>query len=60
MILLMMEQSYAGECHGDAVLVAGHDNMVVADAAASLGNELYATLVGTLDVVTEGEERIRA
>ena len=56
----MMEQSYASEGHGDAVLVAGHDNMVVADAAASLSNELYATLVGTLDVVTEGEEGIRA
>ena len=56
----MMEQSYACKCHGDAVLVAGHNNMVVTDRAASLCNELYTALVGTLDVVAEGEEGVRA
>ena len=56
----MVEQSHASECHGNAVLVAGHDDMVVTHAAASLSNVLYATLVGTLNVVTEGEEGIRA
>ena len=54
----MVEQTYASEGHGNAVLVAGHDDMVVAYRAASLGDELHATLVGTLDVVAEGEERI--
>ena len=56
----MVEQSYACEGHSDAVLVAGHDDMIVTDAATSLGNELHTTLMSTLDIVTEGEERIRA
>ena len=55
---LMVEQSHSRERHGDAVLVAGHDDVVVAHAAAGLGNELHATLVGTLNVVAEGEEGI--
>ena len=56
----MMEQSYACECHSDAILVAGHDDMIVAYRAACLSNELYATLVGTLNVVAKGEESVRA
>ena len=55
----MVEQSHACEGHCDAVFVAGHDDMIITDAAASLGDELHATLMGTLDVVTEGEEGIR-
>ena len=55
-----MEQSYACECHSDAVLVAGHDDMIVAYRASCLSNEFYATLVGTLNVVAKGEESIRA
>ena len=55
---LVVEQSDASERHRDAVLVASHDDMVVTYRAASLGNELHATLVGTLDVVAEGEEGI--
>ena len=55
----MMEQSYAREGHSNTIFVAGHDNMVVANRAASLCNELYTTLMGTLDVVAEGEEGIR-
>ena len=55
-----MEQSHACEGHSDAVLVAGHDDMIVADGATSLGDKLHTTLVGTLDVVAEGEEGIRA
>ena len=58
--LLVVEQSHAREGHGDAILVAGHDDMVVTDRAASLGNEFYTALVGTLNVVAEGEESIRA
>ena len=57
---LMVEKSDTSECHCDTVFVAGHDDMVVANRAASLGNELYAALVGTLDIITEGEEGIRA
>ena len=34
--------------------------MVVAYGATSLGNKLHTTLVGTLDIVTEGEEGVRA
>ena len=56
----MVEQSYACECHCNAVLVAGHDDVVVADAAACLGNVLNAALVGALHVVAEGEEGIAA
>ena len=56
----MVEQSYSRKRHGNAVLVAGHDDMVVANRAASLSNVLYATLVGTFNVVAEGEESIRA
>ena len=56
----MVEQSYAGECHCDAVLVAGHDDVVVANAAAGLCDVLYATLVSPLHVVAEGKESVAA
>ena len=53
-----MEQSYAGERHSHAVLVAGLDNVVVADRAARLCDVLNARLVSALDIVSEGEERV--
>ena len=56
----MMEQSYACECHSDAILVAGHDDMIVEYRASSLFNELYSALVGTLNIVAKGEESVRA
>ena len=56
----MVEQAHAGEGHGDAVFVAGHDDMVVTYRAACLGDVLHATLVGTLNVVAEGEEGVAA
>ena len=56
----MVEQSYASKRHSDAVLVAGHDDMIVADRATCLGDELHTTLMGTFDVVAEGEEGIGA
>ena len=34
--------------------------MIVADRATSLGYELHTTLMGTFDVVTEGEEGVGA
>ena len=56
----MVEQSYSRKRHCNAVLVAGHDDVVVTYRATSLGNELDAALVGTLNVVAEGEEGVRA
>ena len=56
----MVEQTDASEGHGDAVFVASHDDMIVADRATSLGDELHTALMGTLDVVTEGEEGVGA
>ena len=58
--LLMVEQTNTRKRHSNAVLVAGHDDVVVTYRATSLGNELDAALVGTLDVVAEGEEGVRA
>ena len=56
--MLMVEKTDAGECHGDAVLVAGLNHIVVAHRASSLGDVQNATLVGALDVVAKGEEGI--
>ena len=56
----MVEQPYAGEGHCDAVLVARHDDVVVADAAAGLCDVLHTALVCALHVVAEGEESIAA
>ena len=56
----VMEKSYACERHGNVVLVARLDDVVVAHRASGLGHILHATLVGTLDVVAEGEEGIAA
>lgn len=55
---LVVEQAYTGECHGDGVFVAGHDDMVVANGTACLGDILYAALVGALDIVAEWEEGV--
>ena len=54
----MVEQAYASEGHGDTIFIAGHDDMIVAHGATSLGNELHTALVGALDIVTEGEESV--
>ena len=56
---LMVEQTDTRKCHGDAVLVARLDDMVVAYRSTGLGNVFHAALVGPFDVVTEGEEGIR-
>ena len=55
-----MEQPDAAECHCDAVLVAGVDDLLVADGAAGLDDGRHAGTACALDVVAEGEERIRA
>ena len=55
----MVEQAHAGEGHGNAVLIAGFDNMVVAHAAAGLCYVGHAALMRPLDIVAEGEESVR-
>ena len=47
----MVEQTDACECHCDIVLVAGLDNVVVADRAAGLCDVLNAGLLCSLDVL---------
>ena len=54
----MMEEAHTGERHCDAILVAGINNIVVANRSACLCDVLYTALVRTLDVVAEREERI--
>ena len=54
----MMEQSDTDERHGDAILVAGGDDMIIPHTATGLCDILYTTLMGTLDIVAEGEESI--
>ena len=54
----VMEEADVGHCHGDAVFVAGRDDVVVADRAAALRDVGDAALMGTLHVVAEREERI--
>lgn len=54
----MMEEAHACERHCDAILVAGINNIVVANRTACLSDVLYAALVRTLDVVAEREERV--
>ena len=56
----MVEQADAREGHGNAVLVTGGNDMIVAHAASGLGDVLHAALVCPLDVVAEGEEGVRA
>ena len=56
----MVEQSHVSEGHDHVVLVAGLDDIVVADAATRLCDILHATLVCALNVVAEGEESIGA
>ncbi len=54
-----MEQPDAAECHCDAVLIAGVDDLLVADGAAGLDDGSNAGAAGPLDVVAEGEECVR-
>ena len=56
----MMEEADAREGHSNAVFVASHNDVIIADGATRLGDELHTTLMGTLNVVAEGEEGIGA
>ena len=55
-----MEESDACESHRDAILVACLDDIVVTHRATGLGYELHSRLMGTLNIIAEGEERVRA
>ena len=55
----MVEKPHSRERHGNAVLIACHDDMIVTDGAAGFCDVLNSALVSALDVVAEGEERIR-
>ena len=52
--------TYASEDHGDAELVAGVDDFLVADAAAWLNDRGDAGFGCHFDVVSEWEECIRS
>ena len=51
--------AHAGEHHGDAVLVGGGDDLVVAHRAARLDDGGGAGLDGREQAVGEGEEGVR-
>ena len=55
-----MEQADTGECHCHSVFVAHIDHVVVTDRATRLCDILHAALVGTLNIITEREESVRA
>ena len=54
----MMEEANVSKRHGDAVLVASVDNIIVTDATACFCYVFHTALVSTLDVVAEWEECI--
>mgnify|MGYP003279619375 FL=1 len=55
---LMMEEANVSKRHGDAVLIACIDNIIVTDATACFCYVFNTTLVSTLNVVAEWEESI--
>ena len=54
----MMEEANVSKRHGDAILVASVDNIIVTDATACFCYVFHTTLVSTLNVVAEWEESI--
>ena len=54
-----MEQADASKSHGDAIFIAGGDDMVVTYASSCLSNISDTALVGTFDVVAKREEGVR-
>ena len=56
--ILMMEQADTGKCHGNAVFIAGFDNMVITYGTSGLCNVFNTAFVSTFNIVAEGEECI--
>ena len=57
---LMMEQPETGKRHGNAVFIAGFNNIVVTDAAACLSDIFNAAALCAFDIVAEREECVAA
>ena len=57
---LVVEQSYAGEGHCDAVLIACLDNIIISDRATRLSDILNTASVSSLYIIAEWEECIRS
>ena len=57
--LSMMEQTDTRERHGNAIFIASFNHMVIAYRTTRLGNVIYSTLMGTLNIVSKREECIR-
>ena len=55
-VILVMEQTHAGECHSNAVFVAAFDDEVVTNGTAGLCDIINAALLCAFDVIGEGEE----
>ena len=55
----MMEQTDTRERHGNAIFIASFNHMVIAYRTTRLGNVIYSTLMGTLNIVSKREECIR-
>ena len=53
-----MEQTDSRKAHHHTILVAGLNDIVIANGSARLGNVFHTALMGTLDIVPEWEESI--
>ena len=60
LMFLVVEQARAGEAHHHAQAVRRLNDLIVADGAAGLRHIGHAAAVRPQDVVSEGEERVRA
>ena len=54
----MMEQAHPREAHGNAVFVAGFDDLIVTDTAARFRDIGHTAAARPFDVVTALEERV--
>lgn len=56
----VMEQSDAGKRHNHSVLIAGLNNMIVANGTAGLCHVFHPASVGSFDIVAKREEGVGA
>jgi hypothetical protein len=54
----MVEKADAGACQGDAMFLAGGEDVGGADRPAGLGNVTHAVLLGVVDVVAERDRAV--
>ena len=55
-----MEKTHSCECHSHTVFIRALNNEIVADRSAGLCYVFYTALLSALNIVAEGEERIRS